>query len=263
MMMRMARVLLIHWNAAEAEPRVAALRKAGHEAQAFLPKSGASLNTLSSNPPDAILIDLARLPSQGTAVAIELRRRKALRGVPLVFLEGAPEKAARAKALLPDATFTSWPRVAAALKKAVSAPPAQLVVPDTMAGYSGTPLAKKLGIKVEERVLLIDAPDGFEEALGPLPEGAVLTRTTRGTYSRVMLFSFTREDFVRGFDSAAARVQPKGHLWIAWPKKTSRLASDLTQNFVRAYGLERLWVDFKICAIDADWSGLCFARRAS
>mgnify|MGYP007085773414 CR=1 FL=1 len=260
----MARLLLIHWNAAEAEPRVATLEMAGHQAQAFLPKSGSSLKTLSSDPPDAILIDLARLPSQGTAVAIELRRRKALRAVPLVFLEGAPEKAARARDLLPDATFTTWPRVAGALKQVLSSPPpAQLAVPDTMAGYSGTPLWKKLGIKAGVRVLLIDAPDAFEESLGPLPEGVEIVRTPRRTYSRVILFTFTREDFVRGFDSAAARVEPKGHLWIAWPKKTSRLAADLTQNFVRAYGLERLWVDFKICAIDASWSGLCFARRES
>lgn len=264
MMMRMARLLLIHWNAAEAEARVALLLKAGHAAQAFLPKSGTSLKALSSNPPDAILIDLARLPSQGTAVGIELRRCKALRGVPLVFLEGAPEKSERAKELLPDATFTTWPRVASALKKALSAPPlAQPAVPSTMAGYAGAPLAKKLGIKAGECVLLIDAPDGFEETLAPLPEGVDIVRTARGTVSRVVLFAFTREDMVRRFDAAVARIGPKGHLWIAWPKKGSSLAADLTQDFVRAYGLERLWVDFKICAIDAEWSGLCFTRRAS
>ncbi len=263
-MIRMARVVLIHWNAEEAEERIAALRKAGHDASVFIPRSSTSLKTLCPDPPDAILIDLARLPAQGTAVAIEFRRRKALRGVPLVFLEGAPEKAARARELLPDATFTTWPRVAAALKKALTAPPLpRPTVPGTMAGYSGTPLPKKLGIKAGARVLLIDAPDAFEETLHPLPDEVEITRTACGTFSRVMLFSATRDDLVRHFDFAAARIQPEGHLWIAWPKKASRLAADLTQDFVRAYGLERLWVDFKICAIDGDWSGLCFTRRES
>lgn len=258
----MTRVLLIHWKAEEADERLATLRKAGHEATLFAPKSGTALKTLEAEPPDAIVIDLARLPSQGTAVAIEFRRRKALRNVPLVLVEGAPEKTAKAQGLLPDATYTTWARVASALKHALAAPvPEHPAVPGTMAGYSGTPLPKKLGIKAGARVLLIDAPDGFEETLQPMPEGAETFRETRGMFARVLLFAATREDLVRHFAAAAARVEHKGHLWVAWPKKGSRLAADLTQDFVRAYGLERLWVDFKICAIDADWSGLCFARR--
>jgi hypothetical protein len=257
----MARVMLIHWNAAEAEPRLNALTKAGHDASLFIPHSSTALKGLSADPPEAILVDLARLPSQGTAVAIELRRRKALRTVPTVFIGGLPEKLERPRQLLPDATFTTWPRIAAALRKALAAPPAHPVVPNTMAGYSGTPLPRKLGIKPEARVLLIDAPDAFEHLLDPLPAGAHLSRTPRGTFNLVLLFASSREDLVRHFDSSTALIASKGHLWIAWPKKTSRLAGDLTQDFVRAYGLDRLWVDFKICAIDADWSGLCFARR--
>lgn len=94
-----------------------------------------------------------------------------------------------------------------------------------------------------------------------IPSDVLIARTARGQFSLVLLFAATREDLVRHFSSAAAVIAPKGHLWIAWPKKTSRLAADLTQEFVRAYGLDRLWVDFKICAIDADWSGLKFSRR--
>lgn len=262
MMIRMARLLLLHWNATEAEQRALALRKAGHQAEIFVPKSGAALKALERQPPDAILIDLARLPAQGTAVGIAFRKRKALRQVPLVFLEGLPEKTARTRELLPDATFTSWPRVSGALKKVLAAPPLDRpATPGVMAAYSGAPLSKKLGIKAGERVLLIDAPDAFEETLQPLPTGVVLERSGRGPFPRALLFAATREELVRGFDAAAAQLGPKGHLWVAWPKQTSRLAADLTQSFVRAYGLERLWVDFKICAIDADWSGLCFVRR--
>ena len=116
-------------------------------------------------------------------------------------------------------------------------------------------------IKPGAQVLLLDAPDGFEETLSPLPPDVAFSRRGRGPFQLVILFAATRDTLVRGFEHSTSLVAPKGHLWIAWPKKTSRLAADLTQDFVRAYGLERLWVDFKICAIDADWSGLCFARR--
>jgi CheY-like chemotaxis protein len=260
----MARLALIHWKAAEAEPRLARLRSAGHDVSLLVPQSQASLKVLAEHPPQAILIDLSRQPSTGIDIAILFRRWKALRAVPLLFVEGAEEKVDKARALLPDAVFTPWSRIAGALKKALAAPtPSRPVVPDAMAGYSGTPLPKKLGFKPWARVLLIDAPDAFEELLTALPEGVELVRTPRGAFDRVLLFAYTRDDLVRRFDSATARIAPKGHLWVAWPKKTSRMAADLTQEFVRAYGLGRQWVDFKICAIDADWSGLCFARRES
>lgn len=263
-MMRMACLVLIHWNAAEAEPRLAKLRLAGHDATLLVPQSRDSLKPLAQSPPQAILIDLSRQPSTGIDIAIGLRRWKPLRQVPLVFVDGAEDKVAKARQILPDAVFTTWARIAGTLKRALAVPPASApVVPAGMAGYSGTPLPKKLGFKPWSRVLLIEAPDAFEEMLTGLPEGIELERTARGSFDRVLLFVYTRDDLVRRFDSAAARIAAKGHIWVAWPKKTSRLAADLTQEFIRAYAMGRQWVDFKICAIDADWSGLCFARRES
>ncbi len=262
-MFLMARVLLIHWNTAEAEPRLATLRDAGHQPALFLPGTSASTKGLSANPPEAILIDLSRLPSHGSAVAAHFRNRKALRNVPLIFLEGAPEKVERVRQLIPDAVFTTWPKALPALKKSLKAPlpAAPVVPPGAMAGYSGTPLPRKLGIKSGTSALLLEAPDAFEELLEPLPEGVQLSRHPRGLFDRVLFFAASRDEFIRGFDRAASSVAPNGHLWIAWPKKTSRLAFDLSQDLIRAHGMGRLWVDFKICAIDADWSGLCFARR--
>jgi len=130
-----------------------------------------------------------------------------------------------------------------------------------MAGYSGTPLAKKLGIKAGSGVALIDAPDRMEEQLAPLPEGVQLRHDRRAAVRTAILFARSRRELAAEFDGTAKCVEVKGHLWIAWPKKASGVATDLTGDFVREFGLERMWVDFKICAIDDVWSGLCFARR--
>jgi hypothetical protein len=130
-----------------------------------------------------------------------------------------------------------------------------------MAGYSGTPLAKKLGIKAASAVALIDAPDRMEEQLAPLPEGVRLRFDSGAGVRTALLFVRSRGELSAGFDGAASCVEAKGHLWIAWPKKASGVVTDVKEDFVREYGLARMWVDFKVCAIDEVWSGLCFARR--
>ncbi|MCA9752453.1 MAG: DUF3052 domain-containing protein [Gemmatimonadetes bacterium] len=129
-----------------------------------------------------------------------------------------------------------------------------------MAGYSGTPLPRKLGLKEGSRVVLLDAPAGF--SLGELPAG-VKPRTRAGvrTADVAVLFLRRRADLARRFDAAARTVDEGGRLWLAWPKKTSSLAGDLGQADVRQHGMDAGWVDFKVAAIDADWSGLAFARR--
>lgn len=130
-----------------------------------------------------------------------------------------------------------------------------------MAGYSGTPLARKLGIKAGSGVALIHAPDGMPAQLAPLPEGVRLQSGPQAGVRTALLFLRSRAELASGFDGAARCVEPKGHLWLAWPKKSSGVATDLNGDAVREYGLSQNWVDFKVCAIDAVWSGLCFARR--
>jgi len=192
------------------------------------------------------VIDLSRLPSHGLAVAGWLRQTKATRRVPIVFVGG---DAARAKKLLPDATYTEWSRIRSALRRAIAHPPGKPVVPGTMDAYSGTPLPKKLGVE-GRTVALIGAPDGFARTIG-------VRSQRKGDV--VILFSRSMADLRRRF--AAAAHAAGARLWLAWPKKTSGLACDLGELEVRAFGLARRWVDFKICAIDATWSGLAFARR--
>ncbi len=259
----MARVLLVHWKPEEARPHVAVLQKGGHEIRVLDPDGMAELRALGARPPDAIVIDLGRLPSQGRAVATALRQQKATRAVPLVFVEGDPEKTARVRTLLPDASYTTWRGLTGALRKALAARPiAKPVVPGTMAGYSGTPLPRKLGIKRGSAVALLGAPGGFEqEALGRLPEGAVVRGDTRSAFNVGLLFARSKADLARRFPAAAQAMGEPGALWIVWPKKPSGLQTDLDGNVVRAFGLARGLVDYKIAAIDATWSGLCFARR--
>jgi CheY-like chemotaxis protein len=258
-----ARVLLVHWKPGEAWAHVAALRKAGHEVRVLDPGGMPPLRALASDPPDAIVIDLGRLPSHGRAVATALRQQRATRHLPLVFVEGDPEKTARVKALLPDASYTTWKRLAATLRKALAARPKEKpVVPDTMAGYSGTPLPKKLGIKPGSTVALLGAPEGFAtKTLGPLPETTAVRADTRTGFTVGLLFVRSKADLARRFPAAAKAMGEPGALWIVWPKKASGVAGDLDQASVRDFGLTAGLVDYKIAAIDATWSGLCFARR--
>jgi len=258
----MPRVLLIHWNAAEAAGRADRLRREGFEVEAFSGPGGDAFRALADNPPAAILIDLARLPSHGNAVGIAFRQRKATRSVPLVFIEGHPEKTARTRALLPDAVFTTWPKAGAALRRALREHPRQPVVPDTFAGHSGTPLAKKLRIRENSVVALHRAPEGFEAKLEPLPEGVRFVRRARDA-DVILAFVTSSAALGRALPPLAAEMHDGCTLWLLWPKKTSLLAGDLSQPRVREMGLATGLVDYKVCAVDETWTGLAFAVRSA
>lgn len=131
-----------------------------------------------------------------------------------------------------------------------------------VAGYSGTPLPNKLGIKDGSVVGLIGAPPGFESTLGTLPEGARLRRNPRGRVDLLLWFVSARRDLERRAAAVAARIE-HGGLWICWPKKASGVPSDVDGDAVRSAGLAHGLVDHKVCAVDATWSGLRFARRRS
>jgi hypothetical protein len=126
------------------------------------------------------------------------------------------------------------------------------------AGYSGTPLPKKLGIREGARVALVNAPVDFDRTLGALPDDVTVLRTLgRGVpFDVVVRFVSSRAELVRGFPEAVARLATDGGLWIAWPKKASGVATDMTEDAVRDVALPAGLVDNKVCAIDATWSGL-------
>jgi len=130
-------------------------------------------------------------------------------------------------------------------------------------GYSGKPLILKLGIKPGSRLGIFDAPRGFDATLGTLPEGVTPTTTLRGSHDVVVLFARSKKALEKRFDEVAKVVAPTGSFWVSWPKKTSGVLSDLDENVVRAVGLNRGWVDIKVCAVDEIWSGLKFVTRLS
>jgi hypothetical protein len=131
------------------------------------------------------------------------------------------------------------------------------------AGYSGTPLAKKLGIQENGRVLLSNAPRGFKAALAPLPKGVNFSSAARVPASQDVIVYFTKSaaELSGSFARLEKALAQGGGLWIAWPKKASKVATDLDENIVREVGLAHGVVDNKVCAIDEIWSGLRFMRR--
>jgi len=259
----MPRVVLIHWNEAEGAARAQLLGAAGYDAACLVPRGGsADLKTVRQNPPDAFVIDLSRLPSQGCAVAVDLRRGKATRAVPIVFAAGAPAKLGRIRELLSDAVYTEWDGIGAAVASAIANAPAAPAVPSTMQIYAGSSLPKKLGIKAGLAVALLDAPEGFEGKLDPLPPDVEIRRGARGHAGLVLLFATAMRDLEKRFAAAARLLEKGGSVWIAWPKKASGIPTDLGETEVRAFGLAQGFVDYKVCAIDETWSGLLFTRRS-
>ena len=132
-----------------------------------------------------------------------------------------------------------------------------------MTGYSGTPLVHKLGIVEGSRVLVLSEPAEFQAALGDLPPSAKKTASFGGSsaFDVAVVFVRSRGALERSFARVAARMTPAGGVWIAWPKQTSGIETDVTENVLRKVLLPTGWVDNKVCAIDEQWSGLRFVLR--
>lgn len=134
-----------------------------------------------------------------------------------------------------------------------------------MAGYSGTPLPKKLGVKPGGRIAAINAPAGVEGILEELAAEADVSTVFAGRelYDVILLFCPGAKDLHARFERARSRLAQNGGLWIAWPKKSSGVATDLTENIIRDHALAAGLVDNKVCAIDETWSGLRLVIRVA
>jgi hypothetical protein len=130
-----------------------------------------------------------------------------------------------------------------------------------MAGYSGTPLPRKLGIKEGHRVAFPHAPAGFDELVRPLADGVSVRTRIRGPLDVIVFFTRRRAELERRFDALSGALEPDGSLWIAWPKRSSGVATDMTEDVVREVALPSGLVDNKVCAIDETWSGLRLVYR--
>jgi CheY-like chemotaxis protein len=251
------RIRLVCWNEDLAAERARVLKKAGLDVDASPFNPAGMITRLRENPPAVMLIDLDRLPSHGREVAVMLRTSKSMRHLPIVFAGGIEEKVARVREEVPDGIFTDWAKAAAAVSRALKRAPAVVAQPvPHMQRYAGSPLAKKLDLKAGTKAALIGAEDGFIEMLGDLPEGVeIVSRVTAGT-NLVLWFVRSSRELAAAFELARARS-----LWIVYPKQAGRYKVDFNQNDVRLTGLEAGMVDYKICAVNADWSGMKFARR--
>jgi hypothetical protein len=129
------------------------------------------------------------------------------------------------------------------------------------AGYSGTPLARKLGLKAGMAVLLADAPAGYADTLQPLPEGLRFVTRADASVALVHAFFSRRADLAAALRGYREGLAPDAVLWVSWPKKAAKVPTDITEDVIRAEALPLGWVDVKVCAVDAVWSGLKLVVR--
>ena len=254
----MKTVRLIHWNEDEGLERQQQLEALGFETSFDCGDGVTSLRLIRSSPPDAVVIDLSRIPSHGREVAHVLRSAKATRHLPIVFVDGEPEKVKKTKQLLPDAAYTTWGRIKSALPRAIARPARNPVIPNH--NVWGKPTVAKLGVKPGFKVALLASPKGFADTLKPLP--SKVTFTARPDKQVDLFLCFARaERELHAHLLALEGLADRQTLWLAWPKKASLVKSDLDGNVVRRTGLAAGWVDYKVCSLDDTWSGLAFKRR--
>ena len=129
-------------------------------------------------------------------------------------------------------------------------------LPIMAAGYSGTPLARKLGIRPNEKLIALNAPENYVSLLEGLPEGVTFSNRAATKANFVHLFVRQRSDLEKRLRELRTKLDDAGILWISWPKKASKVATDITEDTIRAVALPLGFVDVKVCAVDETWSGL-------
>lgn len=247
----MPRVVVIHYDIAEASLVASRIRRENFDAEVYPVIGARGFPAIRATPPDAVVIDLTRMPSYGRTIGALFRESKSLRRIPLVFIEGDPAKTRLVKKLLPDAVFTNVLRIGPALEKAIRQAPAEPLAPQ----MERIPLQGKLRIGPDSKVAVLYAPDGFLEKLGPFPEGARLERRAADA-TTILLFAKSVAALGRELPGLARQLQRGQVLWIIWPKKASKVKTDLGMpQIVEMCSTVRLSV-YKNCAVDETWSAL-------
>ena len=130
-----------------------------------------------------------------------------------------------------------------------------------MAGYSDTPLTKKLGIKEGFKVLVIEGPAEYRALLAPLPASVAFTSTATSSTNLVHVFATKRNSLTRLLPTLRKKLSPEAAIWVSWPKKSSKVATDITEDTIRDVALPLGLVDIKVCAVTEVWSGLKLVVR--
>ncbi len=132
---------------------------------------------------------------------------------------------------------------------------------NSLAGYSGTPLIKKLGIKEGSEIILINSPTGYMDYLGELPAAVTVKNKLSGKLDFIHLFTKSRAEFEKKFPQLKKSLNPNGQIWVSWPKKSAKIPTDITEDTIRNFALKNGLVDVKVCAVDEIWSGLKLVYR--
>lgn len=256
------RIRLICWSEDLARERVVSLAGSGFEIDGSRLSPSGLVGQFKRLAPSAVLIDLDRLPSHGREVAVALRQSPSTRHIPIVFAGGAPEKLERIRKELPDAVFTDWKKAASVVKKAAASPPLDPAKPVShMQRYTASGLAAKLGLKPNLHVALVAPPEGFEELVGDWPEGIEILPKFQASTELAIWFVRSAREMAAVADHLGVHLRTGVSAWICYPKQSGRYKVDFTGNDVRRACLAVGLVDYKICSVDADWSGMKFTRR--
>ncbi len=254
----MAHLRLLHWRAAEAEGLLHKLGKAGHSVDYHEEFSTGLMRQWRKTPPDAFVIDLSRLPSQGKEIAIAIRQSPSTRQTPIVFCQGDEQKVATLRALMPDAVFSGAAELVKSVAAALKDQPTQAKVPAAMMDrYGGRTIAQKLGLKEGSKLACIDPPPHIEGALGELPAAVEFVE---GDADVTLCFLHDPDSLRQVFSQMRDRADTT-KLWMLWHKKTSSGHRGITEPAVRETGLCLGLVDYKICSVDKNWSAMLFARK--
>jgi len=257
----MPRVRIVHWKPPQAGPLIEACRACGFEVEYDDMKFADLAKTIRARPPDALAIDLTCLPSHGRDAAIYLRRTKYARHIPLVFVDGEPRKVETVRGQLPDATFTTLRQLCAAIKRACAkgVPADPVLPPGAMERYGSRTVAQKMGIKEGSAVGVIDAPRDYAAALGELPEGVEIAEDPASAQAVTLWFVHDPREYQAGLRRMRA-IAARTKLWVVWRKG---VRGGLTDRKIREAAIEAGLVDYKICAVNEQWSAMAFARRKS
>lgn len=208
--------------------------------------------------PDAFVIDLSRLPSHGREVAIFLRGSKKTRHIPIIFVGGEPEKVKAIRQQLPDAVYTEAGRLRSAVRAAITNRPDTPVVPAQMMDrYASRTAAQKLGIRAGWRVVVVNPPRDYAQAIGAVPDGVTFEEETRGRGDLTLWFVENAGDLLSGMRPMRGAAA-NSRLWVLWRKGRK---SEVTQTVVREAALGAGLVDYKICSVNEIWSAMAFAPR--
>jgi CheY-like chemotaxis protein len=257
----MKRVRLLHWKAEEGAAMADALRSAGFDVEYDAKFAPAIMRAMRERPPDAVAIDLSKLPSHGREIAIAMRGNQKTRHIPIIFVGGAADKVSIVREKLPDAGYCERDNMVAAIRKAMKQRVDNPLVPmQMMERYATRTTAQKLGICANAKVAVIDAPRDYARVIGKAPENVEFDEGSWEDCAVTVWFVEEPEALLAALPRMR-RAATKSKLWVAWPKKAARKDSLLNETLIREMAIESGLTDYKVCSLNDTWSGLCFALK--